>query len=50
VHLVAVLRPDNAASRKAFEAAGYRGFVAHERSGVALTRCERRIAPYREHV
>ena len=47
VHLVAVIRPDNIASRKAFEAAGYRGFVAHAEAGVALVRCERRIAPYR---
>ena len=46
VHLVAVIRPENIASLKAFEAAGYRGFVAHEHRGVALIRCERRIAPY----
>jgi pseudaminic acid synthase len=46
--LVAVLRPSNVPSRKAFEAAGYRDFVEHEQSGVALLRCERRIAPYRQ--
>lgn len=44
--LVAVLRPENVASRKAFEGAGYRGFVDDERSGVALVHCERRVAPY----
>lgn len=46
--VVAVLRPDNVASRKAFEAAGYRDFVDTERKGVALVSCERRIAPYRQ--
>jgi pseudaminic acid synthase len=48
VRLVAVLRPDNAASRRAFEAAGYHGFVTAARDGVALVRCERRIAPFQE--
>lgn len=48
MRLVAVLRPDNGASRKAFEAAGYRGFVDIERNGVALVHCERRLAPYRQ--
>jgi pseudaminic acid synthase len=47
-HLVAVLKPDNTASRRAFEAAGYRGFVDHEERGVKLVRCERRIAPYKQ--
>lgn len=47
VRLVAVLRPENVQSRRAFEAAGYHGFVAHERGGIALVKCERRIAPYR---
>jgi pseudaminic acid synthase len=46
VQLVAVLRPDNLHSKRAFEAAGYHGFVAHERGGTALVKCERRIAPY----
>ena len=46
--LVAVLRPDNAASRKAFETAGYRDFLDTEQSGVALVSCERRVAPYRQ--
>ena len=46
VRLVAVLRPDNVPSRRAFEAAGYHGFVDHARDGVALVKCERRIAPY----
>lgn len=46
--LVAVLRPDNAPSRKAFEAAGYRDFLDIARDGVALVSCERRVAPYRQ--
>jgi pseudaminic acid synthase len=46
VRLVAVLKPENAASRRAFEAAGYHGFVHTERSGVALLRCDRRVSPY----
>jgi pseudaminic acid synthase len=49
VRITAVLRPDNVASRRAFEAAGYRGFVEHRaQTGVALIKCERRIVPY-EH-
>lgn len=48
VRLVAVLKPENTASRRAFEAAGYRGFVAHQHRGAALIKCERRIAPYKQ--
>jgi pseudaminic acid synthase len=46
VRLVAVLRPENAVSRRAFEAAGYHGFVRHARAGHELVRCERRLVPY----
>jgi RimJ/RimL family protein N-acetyltransferase len=46
VRLVAVIKPENTASRRAFEAAGFFGFVDHVERGVALHRCERRIAPY----
>lgn len=46
--LVAVLKPENAASRRAFEDAGYRDFLDTEQHGVALVSCERRVAPYRQ--
>ncbi len=46
VRLVAVIKPENTASRRAFEAAGFYGFVDGVERGVAVQRCERRIAPY----
>lgn len=42
-HLTAELRPTNAASRKAFEAAGYYAFVER---GEVMVACERRIVPF----
>ena len=48
LRLSAMLRPANTASRKAFDAAGYRGFVEDDRDGVAVVHCERRIASYRQ--
>ncbi len=47
IRLIAVLRPENVPSRRAFEDAGYHGFVeiVTDRSA-RLVRCERRLAPY----
>ncbi len=46
VQLVAHLRASNAPSRKAFEAAGYWGFVEVVQKDVPVLRCERRVTDY----
>ena len=48
VRLVAVIKPANTASLRAFEQAGFHSFVEAEHHGVALLHCERRIVPYPE--
>lgn len=44
--LVATIKVENAASVRAFEAAGYYGFVRAQIAGVDVLRCERRVRPF----
>lgn len=44
--LEAKIRRDNAPSRRAFERAGYYGFVTRETKDGAFVACERRLVPY----